>query len=133
MGRSDLNLLKKIGARVRDRIRAKGYRSVELFAHETGIPQSVLSRLIAGSRGVSLPTFIRIANALETSLDDLSAEASAILHKGGDKPGKLETGTGKHRKRKLTVDWKEYDRLEIRRQEGEDTLLIEFRRMEKKK
>ena len=61
-----------VGERVGALIRLRGYKSVELFAHEHDIDKSVLNRLIRGRREVRLSTFLRILEALEvTNLYDL--------------------------------------------------------------
>jgi hypothetical protein len=89
--------------------------------------------LIAGSRGVSLATFLRIAKALDVGLDELSAEALSLSAKPGGKAAKppKDSGPGKTRKRKVTLEWKDFDRVEIRGNEAGETLLIEVRKTKK--
>jgi len=47
------------------------HRSVELFCHESNLDQSVLSRFVKGERGITLSTFLRIAEALDLDLGPL--------------------------------------------------------------
>lgn len=69
---ADIERWKNVGERVGALIRLRGYKSVELFAHEHDIDKSVLNRLIRGRREVRLSTFLKIVEALEVSnLHDL--------------------------------------------------------------
>lgn len=65
--------------RLRNLIRAKGYSSVEKFAHENGLEQSVLSRFLAGERDIRLSTILRILDGLQASLADLSINSAKHL------------------------------------------------------
>ena len=64
---ADIERWKNVGERVGALIRLRGYKSVELFAHEHEIDKSVLNRLIRGRREVRLSTFLHIVEALEVS------------------------------------------------------------------
>jgi hypothetical protein len=64
---ADIERWKSVGERVGALIRLRGYKSVELFAHEHDIDKSVLNRLIRGRREVRLSTFLKIVEALEVS------------------------------------------------------------------
>ena len=129
MSQSEIQFLKKIGEKVNEKIRDRGYRSVELFAHETGISQSVLSRFISGSRSVNLSTIIKIARALEVSLDELCADAFSNIKQGKAIKNSVSRAVGKGRKRKLVLDFDEFDRLEIRnKKSSSDSIHIEFKR-----
>lgn len=70
--------LAEIRARIRYLITVKGFKSVEKFAHENQIEQSVLSRFLGGDRDIRLSTLLRIVDALDISFADL-AEAPPLL------------------------------------------------------
>jgi len=70
--------LAEIRARIRYLITAKGYNSVEKFAHENQIEQSVLSRFLGGDRDIRLSTLLRIVEALDISFADL-IEAPPVM------------------------------------------------------
>ena len=76
---ADLERWKQIGERIGALIRLKGYKSVELFAHEHGLDKSILNRLINGKREVRLSTFLKIADALEASLEEMQGGRHANL------------------------------------------------------
>lgn len=63
--------LKIIGINIEALIRERGYRTVELFAHENDIPKGWLSDVIHGKKNLRILGFIRLADALEVSLDAL--------------------------------------------------------------
>jgi transcriptional regulator with XRE-family HTH domain len=44
---------------------------VELFAYENGIDKSALSKILRGDRLPRVDTLVRLAEALEVTLDDL--------------------------------------------------------------
>lgn len=56
--------LDQVRLQIRNTIRERGYRSVERFAHENGLEQSVLSRFLGGQNDIMLSTYLRIAAAL---------------------------------------------------------------------
>ena len=60
----------KLGTRVRTLRKAKGWTQ-EFLAEQAKIEPSNLSHIERAATKVSLPTLVRIANALETSLDEL--------------------------------------------------------------
>jgi len=62
---------KKFGENLRKFIKKRGYRSAELFAYENAIDKSALSKMLRGDRLPRLDTLIRIAEALEITLNDL--------------------------------------------------------------
>ncbi len=68
--------LASIRDQIRQAIKAQGYTSVEKFAHENGLEQSVLSRFLSGRNDILLSTYLRIAAALELSEEpmDLTLE-----------------------------------------------------------
>jgi len=61
---------KAIGTRVRRKMLDKNLSQFEL-ANEIGVSNPHISNIERGKTKVSLPTLIDIANALETSLDEL--------------------------------------------------------------
>ncbi len=66
-----MELLSLIGERIRKRILGRGYPSIELFAHENGIPKSTLSELLNGKNDPKLTTLAKICAGLEITLSDL--------------------------------------------------------------
>jgi len=59
-----------IGARIRGFRKARGLTQ-EKIAEKAGVEPSNLSHIERGATKVSLPTLLKIANALDVSLDDL--------------------------------------------------------------
>ena len=72
--------LASIRDQIRQAIKAQGYTSVEKFAHENGLEQSVLSRFLSGRNDIPLSTYLRIAAALELSEEpmELMLKASKL-------------------------------------------------------
>jgi transcriptional regulator with XRE-family HTH domain len=106
----------RIGERVGVLIRTRGYKTVELFAHENGVDKSVLNRLIRGKREVRLSTFLKILDALDLGI----AELYPIGGNGREKEASTENRVARPkipeaggRVFKFTRD--EFDRLEIRK------------------
>ena len=62
-----MDILGYLGDRLRQRILKSGYETVELFAHEHGIPKSTLSELLSGKNDPRLTTLFKICAALETT------------------------------------------------------------------
>lgn len=60
-----------IGQNLRALILEKGYRTVELFAHENSIDKGWLSRVIRGETDPSLGRAIKISEALGVTLDEI--------------------------------------------------------------
>jgi transcriptional regulator with XRE-family HTH domain len=67
----ELEKWQRVGERVGALIRTRGYKTVELFAHENGVDKSVLNRLIRGKREVRLSTFLKILDALNINITEL--------------------------------------------------------------
>lgn len=115
---ADLEKWKRVGERVGALIRLRGYKTIELFAHENGVDKSVLNRLIRGKREVRLSTFLKILDALEIPVPELYAGAGSgsVREKEppyearGTKAKRPEAGGRVYR---FTRD--EFDRLEIRK------------------
>jgi len=66
-----VNIGRKVGENLRKFIKKRGYRSVELFAYENAIDKSALSKILRGDRLPRVDTLVRIAEALEITLNDL--------------------------------------------------------------
>ena len=62
---------KLLGQNLQKLIGKSGYSSVEKFAYENGIDKSALSKILRGERLPRIDTAIRIAEALEVTLNDL--------------------------------------------------------------
>jgi len=70
--------LSSIRERVRALIAQRGYTSVEKFAHEHNIEQSILSRFLSGNRDLMLSTVLRISEALNVDLSDLLSKSVIV-------------------------------------------------------
>lgn len=53
-----------LGQTIKRQITAKGYATVEVFAHENSIPKGTLSKILNGKVDVKVSTLFRIAHAL---------------------------------------------------------------------
>lgn len=109
---------KRVGERVGALIRIRGYKTVELFAHENSIDKSVLNRLIRGKREVRLSTFLKILDALELTIAELYASAGGSLVREREPSSETRNSRAKQpesggRTFKFTRD--EFDRLEVRK------------------
>jgi transcriptional regulator with XRE-family HTH domain len=105
----------RVGERVGTMIRQRGYKTVELFAHENGVDKSVLNRLIRGKREVRLSTFLKILDALDLGVAELYPQGAAREKEiageiRGVRPKHPESGGRVFR---FTRD--EFDRLEVRK------------------
>ena len=69
MGVNDLNY-HKIGQRIRQARTAHGWQQAEL-AYRAGLNSSYISHIETGQTKLSLPTIVKIANALSVSVDTL--------------------------------------------------------------
>jgi transcriptional regulator with XRE-family HTH domain len=65
-----LDILGYVGEKLKQRILKGGYETVELFAHEHGIPKSTLSELLSGKNDPRLTTLLKICAALEMTPAD---------------------------------------------------------------
>jgi transcriptional regulator with XRE-family HTH domain len=113
---ADFEKWRRVGERVGALIRIRGYKTVELFAHENGIDKSVLNRLIRGKREVRLSTFLKILDALEISVPELYAGAGHVREKEpayDAKSGKAKRPEPGGKVFRFTRD--EFDRIEIRK------------------
>jgi transcriptional regulator with XRE-family HTH domain len=110
---ANLALLRSV---IHQEILAK-HRSVELFCHEFGLDQSVLSRFVKGERGVTLATFLRIAEALDLDLGPLFPFGKRTSHLGS---GKTPVYSSKPTRRtKVTVSMDETRTIEIKQHSGD--------------
>lgn len=107
----------RVGERVGLMIRQRGYKTVELFAHENGVDKSVLNRLIRGKREVRLSTFLKILDALDLGIAELYPQGTMSTHEK-EAGAEARNGRPKHpeaggRVFRFTRD--EFDRLEVRK------------------
>lgn len=52
-------------------IKARGYRTLELFAHENNFEKGTIAKIARGAVAVKFETIVRIARALGVTLEDL--------------------------------------------------------------
>lgn len=67
-------LSRSLGARIKQQRKFK-HMTAELLASKIGVSLSFLWELERGNKKPSLPTFVRIANTLEISADDLLCDS----------------------------------------------------------
>jgi len=60
-----------LGQAIKRQIAAKGYATVEVFAHEHSIPKGTLSKILNGKVDAKVSTLFRIAFALGIAVQDL--------------------------------------------------------------
>lgn len=123
---SDIEKWQRVGERVGTLIRQRGYKTIELFAHENGVDKSVLNRLIRGKREVRLSTFLKILDALDLGIAELYTPGGATIRERehasesrGARPKHPEAGG---RLFKFTRD--EFDRIEVRKTTRDKTPVI---------
>jgi transcriptional regulator with XRE-family HTH domain len=114
---TEMEKWQRVGDRVGSLIRLRGYKTVELFAHENGVDKSVLNRLIRGKREVRLSTFLKILDALDLGISELYPQGGAAAREKeasgeprGVRPKHPEAGGRVYR---FTRD--EFDKLEVRK------------------
>ena len=95
-----MDILNYLGEKLRQQILKSGYETVELFAHEHGIPKSTLSEVLSGKNDPRITTLLKICSALETTPAELlkdreidlwvkeSAPRYGARTKSGNKNGK---------------------------------------------
>jgi hypothetical protein len=114
---ADFEKWHRVGERVGALIRVRGYKTVELFAHENAIDKSVLNRLIRGKREVRLSTFLKILDALDISVPELYAGGGGLVREKETaydaRGGKAKRPEAGGRAFRFTRD--EFDRIEIRK------------------
>ena len=71
-----MDILSYVGEKLRTRILKNGYETVELFAHENGIPKSTLSELLSGKNDPRLTTLFKIFSALEMTPTEFLKDAA---------------------------------------------------------
>ncbi len=75
-------MAKRLGEVIRD-LRERAKISQSTLSREAGLSPTILSRLEAGERsGIQFESLCRIAQALETSLDEIAIEAGLLPAKG---------------------------------------------------
>lgn len=107
----------RVGERVGLAIRQRGYKTIELFAHENGVDKSVLNRLIRGKREVRLSTFIKILDALDLHIAELYPQSGSAA-RDKDASAEARNGRPKHPEpggRVFRFSRDEFDRLEVRK------------------
>lgn len=62
---------KSLGQSIKRQIAAKGYPTVEVFAHEHAIPKGTLSKIVNGKVDAKVSTLLRISQALGISMTEL--------------------------------------------------------------
>jgi predicted transcriptional regulator len=63
--------LKSLGQSIKRQIQAKGYPTVELFAHEHSIPKGTLSKIVNGKVDAKVSTLLRISQALGVGMSEI--------------------------------------------------------------
>jgi transcriptional regulator with XRE-family HTH domain len=66
-----LDPYQNLGQAIKRQIEAKGYPTVEGFAHEHAIPKGTLSKIVNGKVDAKYSTLLRIAQALGMNVTDL--------------------------------------------------------------
>lgn len=99
-------------------------KTVERFAHEYGMEQSVLSKFFAGKSVISLPNFLRIANALDVDIGSLVPAKKLRVVSSGKITAFDSRPT---RKNKVTVSMDETRTIEIKQNASDSKALISLR------
>jgi transcriptional regulator with XRE-family HTH domain len=66
-----LDPYQSLGQTIKRQIEAKGYPTVEGFAHEHAIPKGTLSKIVNGKVDAKISTLLRISQALGISVTEL--------------------------------------------------------------
>jgi transcriptional regulator with XRE-family HTH domain len=66
----NLDPFQSLGQSIKRQIAAKGYATVEVFAHEHAIPKGTLSKIVNGKVDAKVSTLLRISQALEISISE---------------------------------------------------------------
>ena len=82
-----MDLLELLGERIKTRILAGGYDTVEQFAFENGISKSTLSEIINGKNNPKVTTLAKIASYLDITLSDLLKGQDIDLWVREESPG----------------------------------------------
>lgn len=61
---------RSLGQTIKRQIAAKGYPTVEIFAHEHSIPKGTLSKIVNGKVDAKVSTLLRISQALGVSMSE---------------------------------------------------------------
>ena len=80
-----VDVVQLVAQRISGWILRRGYDTVERFAYENGLDKSALSKILKGRRRPRFDTLIRIAEALEVTLNDLYLPEGASLVREGQK------------------------------------------------
>ncbi len=95
-----MDAVRIVAERIAGFIAQRGYPSVERFAYENGLDKSSLSKILKSRRRPRFDTLIRIAEALDVTLNDLYLPESILLvrEKGAPKyspAGRAKKAQGK--------------------------------------
>ncbi len=99
-------------------------KTVERFAHEHGIEQSVLSKFFAGKSIISLTNLLRLAHALDVEIGSLFKSKSVALVSSGNQHIYTSKAT---RRNKVTVVIDETRTIEIKQKSTDSKPLLSFR------
>ena len=79
-----MDFIQVVADRISRLIRQRGYPSVERFAYENGLDKSSLSKILKGKRMPRFDTMIRIAEALDATLNDFYLPEGALVREKGE-------------------------------------------------
>jgi transcriptional regulator with XRE-family HTH domain len=79
-----LDFIQVVADRISRLILQRGYPSVERFAYENGLDKSSLSKILKGKRRPRFDTMIRIAEALDVTLNDFYLPEGALVREKGE-------------------------------------------------
>lgn len=99
-------------------------KTVERFAHEYGMEQSVLSKFFAGKSVISLTNFLRIADALDVEIGSLVPPKKGRHLSSGKAP---VYDTRPTRRSKVTVSMDETRTIEIKQKASDTKPLLSLR------
>ncbi len=95
-----LDPYQSLGQAIKHQIEAKGYPTVEGFAHEHAIPKGTLSKIVNGKVDAKISTLLRISQALGISVTDFFPPHSASGNWVMERPASAyRSGAGKRKRR----------------------------------
>ncbi|WP_139975913.1 helix-turn-helix transcriptional regulator [Ochrobactrum sp. CGA5] len=111
----------RVAVRVREEI-ARRRISRQLLADEARISLSTLEKALSGHRPFTLPTIIRLEQAMGVALREQSVEAPALFATNGNGHAAEELGAYS----RASVSWLEGDYLTLRPSFGEDKAIFAY-------
>jgi len=99
-------------------------KTVERFAHENGMEQSVLSKFFSGKSVISLPNFLRVAEALNIEIGSLVPPKKGTILSSG-KTSIYDTRST--RRSKVTVAMDETRTIDIKKKASDSKPVISLR------